>query len=90
MREIDFSTNTMKGQSERLSREARQWIVPLARFGFGAQRVVYIIICSLAALTASHHGGRTSGSQGAPVEICLSRLGPYLGKTCRSPQLGRP
>ena len=28
MREIDFSPSTMKDQSERLSREARRWIVP--------------------------------------------------------------
>ena len=56
MREIDFSPSTMKDQSERLSREARRWIVPLARFGFAAQGVVYIIIGSLAALAAFHRG----------------------------------
>ena len=74
MREIDFSPSTMKDQSERLSREARRWIVPLARFGFAAQGVVYIIIGSLAALAAFHRGGRTTGSQGALVRYCLSPM----------------
>ena len=78
MREIDFSPNTVKGQSERLSREARRWIVPLARFGFAAQGVVHIIIGSLAALAAFHRGGRTTGSQGALVEILSQPYGQAM------------
>ena len=78
MREIDFSPSTMKDQSERLSREARRWIVPLARFGFAAQGVVYIIIGSLAALAAFHRGGKTTGSQGALVEILSQPYGQAM------------
>jgi hypothetical protein len=78
MRESNFSPNTMKDQSERLSHEARRWIVPLARFGFAAQGVVYIVIGSLAALAAFHRGGRTTGSRGALVEILSQPYGQVM------------
>ena len=52
--------------------------MPLARFGFAAQGVVYIIIGSLAALAAFHRGGRTTGSQGALVEILSQPYGQVM------------
>jgi Domain of Unknown Function (DUF1206) len=80
MRAIDFSPNAMTGQSERLPHEAYGWIMPLARFGFVSQGVVYGIICSLAApTTASHCSGRTSGPQGALVAILSQPFGATPG-----------
>ena len=78
MRKIDFSPDHLKKHSARLPQEARRWIVPLARFGFAAQGVVYIIIGSLAALAAFCHGGRTTGSHGALVEILLQPYGQIM------------
>lgn len=78
MRESNFSPNTLKDQGERLTHEARRWIVPLARFGFAAQGVVYIVIGSLAALAAFHRGGRTTGSRGALVEIFSQPYGQVM------------
>lgn len=78
MREINFSPKTMKDQSERLSHEAGRWIVPLARFGFAAQGVVYIVIGSLAALAAFHRGGRTTGPRGALLEILSQPYGQVM------------
>jgi hypothetical protein len=78
MRESNFSPNIMKDQSERLSHEARRWIVALARFGFAAQGVVYIVIGSLSALAAFHRGGRTTGSRGALVEILSQPYGQVM------------
>jgi hypothetical protein len=78
MRKIDFSPDHLKKQSARLPHEARRWIVPLARFGFAAQGVVYIIIGSLAALAAFHRGGRTTGSHGALVEILSQPYGQIM------------
>jgi hypothetical protein len=68
----------MNDQSERLSHEARRWLVALARFGFAAQGVVYIVIGSLSALAAFHRGGRTTGSRGALVEILSQPYGQVM------------
>ena len=65
----------MKGQSEWLSREARRWSLPLARFGLVAQGVVYIIIGSLAALTANPHQAR--GLRGALQAVEQQPFGPW-------------
>jgi hypothetical protein len=78
MRESNFSPTTMNDQSERLSHEARRWLVALARFGFAAQGVVYIVIGSLSALAAFHRGGRTTGSRGALVEILSQPYGQVM------------
>ena len=62
-------------QLRRITREARQRLVPLARFGFAAQGIVYILIGSLAALAALHSGGRGPGaSAGRSSEFCLSPM----------------
>jgi Domain of Unknown Function (DUF1206) len=78
VRKIDFPPNSMKKQAERIPREARRWIVLLARFGFAAQGVVYILIGSLAALAAFHWGGKTTGPHGALVEILSQPYGRIM------------
>lgn len=78
MRKIDVSPNYVRERAERIPRESRRWIAPLARFGFAAQGVVYIIIGSLAALAAFHWGGGTTGSRGALVEILSQPYGRIM------------
>jgi len=68
----------MKKHADRITREARQWIVPLARFGFAAQGVVYILTGSLAALATWHRGGKTTGSRGALVEMLSQPSGRIM------------
>jgi TRAP-type C4-dicarboxylate transport system permease small subunit len=67
-----------KEEAERFSQSARGWIVPLARFGYAAKGVVYIIIGGLAALAAFTRGGRTTDSRGAFEEILSQSYGKLL------------
>lgn len=67
-----------KKEVERISQSARAWIVPLARFGFVAKGIVYIIIGVLAALAAFTGGGRTTDSRGAFEEILSQSYGKLL------------
>jgi hypothetical protein len=68
----------VKEQSVRISQKARRWIVPLARFGYAAKGVVYLIIGVLAALAAYKRGGKTTDSRGALQEILFQPYGKYL------------
>ncbi len=74
----DISLDGAKEQAERISQSARQWIVPLARFGFAAKGSVYIIIGVLAALAAFTGGGQTTDSRGALQEILEQPYGQFL------------
>lgn len=79
MASINSTVGGVLKQSERrISQSARQWIVPLARFGYAAKGVVYIIIGALAALAAFNIGGRTTDTRGALVEILYQPYGKYL------------
>jgi hypothetical protein len=73
-----FDPDSMKTQAERITHEARPWVVPLARFGFAAQGVVYILIGSLAGLAVLHRGGKTTGPRGALVEILSQPYGRIM------------
>lgn len=75
---IENPLGIVKEQSERISRKARRWIVPLARFGYAAKGVVYLIIGVLAALEAYNRGGKTTDSRGALQEILFQPYGKYL------------
>lgn len=68
----------VKEQSARISQNARRWIIPLARFGYAAKGVVYLIIGVLAALAAFHKGGKTTDSRGALGEILFQPYGKFL------------
>ena len=74
----EISFERAKADTQRISHEARRWIVPLARCGFAAKGAVYIIIGVLAALAAFNRGGRTAGSQGAFEEILSQPYGKVL------------
>ncbi len=70
--------NVAKEKVERISKSAQGWIVPLARFGFAAKGVVYIIIGLLAALAAFTGGGKKTDSRGAFEEILSKPFGKIL------------
>jgi len=78
MQNKDSSLGIVKEKVERISQSARGWIVPLARFGYAAKGVVYIIIGGLAALAAFTGGGRTTDSRGAFEEILSQSYGKLL------------
>jgi hypothetical protein len=78
MQNKDLSLGIVKEEAERISQSARGWIVPLARFGYAAKGVVYIVIGGLAALAAFTTGGRTTDSRGAFEEILSHSYGKLL------------
>ena len=57
------------------AREAAPWIVRLARLGYAAKGVVYVVIGALAARLAAGAGGTTTDSHGALRAIGESALG---------------
>lgn len=78
MKNLEMPLELAKDKVERISQSARRWIVPLARFGYAAKGVVYIIIGILAALAAFTTGGRTTDSRGAMEEILSQSYGKLL------------
>ena len=78
MQNRDSSLGIVKEEVERISQSARGWIVPLARFGYAAKGVVYIIIGVLAALAAFTGGGKTTDSRGAFEQILSQSYGKLL------------
>lgn len=51
--------------ADRATPTVRVWITPLARFGFVARGLVYMLVGGLAALAAAGLGGRTTDTRGA-------------------------
>jgi TRAP-type C4-dicarboxylate transport system permease small subunit len=78
MQNRDSTVGKIKEEAERISQSARGWIIPLARFGYAAKGVVYLIIGGLAALAAFTRGGRTTDSRGAFEEILSQSYGKLL------------
>lgn len=57
---------------------APKWLVGLAKLGYGARGLVYVIIGGLAALQAAGQGGDSSDSKGAIDEILSNPGGVFL------------
>ncbi|MFN2431870.1 MAG: DUF1206 domain-containing protein [Gemmatimonadota bacterium] len=55
--------------------DANPWIERLARFGYAAKGVVYVLVGGLAALGALRAGGRTTGARGALTTLLDEPLG---------------
>lgn len=62
----------------RAAREARPWIERVARFGYAAYGVVYVLVGVLAFQAALGGGGKTTGQEGALQTILLAPLGRVL------------
>jgi hypothetical protein len=78
MQNTNSPLGLVKDEADRISQSARGWIVPLARFGYAAKGVVYLIIGGLAALAAFTGGGKTTDSRGAFEEILSQSFGKLL------------
>lgn len=56
----------------------RDFLEPLARGGYAARGVVYLIVGGLATLAATGYGGQTTGSHGALASLLGEPLGDAL------------
>lgn len=72
------SVEEMKSMGRQASREAIPWVVWLARLGYAAKGVVYIVIGALALQVAMGSGGQTTGPRGALREIGQEPFGQVL------------
>ena len=78
MENRNSSLGIVKEKGKQIEKSAGPWITVLARFGYAAKGVVYIIIGAIAAYTAFRGGGKTTDSRGALEEIILQPYGNYL------------
>jgi hypothetical protein len=78
MKSKNSSLGLIEEQGRRIEKSAGPGITLLARFGYAAKGVVYIIIGVLAAYAAFTSGGRTTDSRGALEEIMIQPYGKYL------------
>ena len=60
------------------ARQARPWVERLARLGYGAKGVVYLVVGGLAILAASGLGGKKTGAEGALTTIAAQPLGKLM------------
>lgn len=60
------------------AREAAPWVEKLARLGYAAKGVVYLIVGGIAARSALGSGGRVEGSRGALRTILEQPFGRFL------------
>jgi hypothetical protein len=77
MRGADVSLNGAGEKAERVTRAARPWIKRLARFGYAAKGVVYVLIGSLAAYGA-FEGDAPTDSRGALTQVVRQPFGRVL------------
>ncbi|HEX8284894.1 MAG TPA: DUF1206 domain-containing protein [Pyrinomonadaceae bacterium] len=77
MSRADVSLGGAEEKAEELTRAARPWIERLARFGYAAKGVVYVLIGALAALGA-FKGGAPTDSRGALAEIVRQPYGRVM------------
>ena len=73
----NVSLNGAGEKAEQVKRAARPWIERLARFGYAAKGVVYVLIGSLAAYGA-YEGGAPTDSRGALTQVVRQPFGRVL------------
>lgn len=64
--------------ADRFPKAAKNWIVPLARFGYAAKGVVYTVIGIVSIWAALTAGSQTAGSRGAMATILAQPFGRLL------------
>jgi hypothetical protein len=67
-----------KQHAKRAAREAAPWVEPLARFGYAAKGVVYVIVGILALPAATGIDGQATDTQGALRVIVRQPFGQFL------------
>jgi hypothetical protein len=65
-------------QATKAMHQAAPWVERMARLGYGAKGVVYIVIGFLATEAAFTGGGKTTNSQGALTSIFQAPFGQFL------------
>ncbi len=71
------STKEARQQAEKAARKASPWIERLARFGYLAYGVVYVLVGFLA-VQAAIGGGKTASQEGALSTVLRAPLGKVL------------
>jgi hypothetical protein len=74
----NFSADNVQNSAKRAVRGAAPWIEHLARIGFAAKGLVYLIIGALALDAALGRGGRATDSEGALLTILRQPYGWLL------------
>ena len=78
MGRAEISLGGAADQAERITRAASPWIVRLARFGYAAKGVVYVLVGSLTAFGALKGGEAPTDSRGALTQIVYQPFGRVL------------
>ena len=79
MGESEVLSDEAEQKAERLTRAARPWIERLARYGYAAKGVVYVLVGSLAALGAfKGGGGGATDSRGALTQVVYQPYGRVM------------
>lgn len=78
MANITPTLDKAQQQAERSVHKAGPWVEKLARRGYGAKGIVYIVIGFLAVEAAFNRGGQTTNSQGALASIAAQPFGQLL------------
>lgn len=78
MANITPALEEIQGQAKQVVRQAAPWVERMARLGYGAKGIVYIVIGFLAVEAAFSHGGKTTNSQGALTTIFQQPFGQVL------------
>ncbi len=78
MANITPTLDKVQGQAKKTMRQAAPWVERMARLGYAAKGVVYMVIGFLAVEAAFAHGGKTTNSQGALASIVQQPFGQFL------------
>lgn len=78
MSNINASLNNVPGRVGQAARTAAQLVERMARLGYAAKGVIYIIVGILAVEVAAHAGGRTTNTKGALATIAHEPYGQFL------------
>ena len=72
------SAEEVRRHAERAARKAGPWIERLARIGYVAYGIVYMLVGALAVRAAFGTGGKTTGQEGALHQVLLAPLGRVM------------
>jgi hypothetical protein len=73
--EAEAIVDRAEEHAERFTRAARPWIERLARYGYAAKGVVYVLVGALAALGALEEGEGPTDSRGALTQVVYQPFG---------------
>src|SRR5579885_2798214 len=78
MANFNIPMENAQRQVEHAARKAAPLVERLARLGYAAKGVIYIVVGILAVEVAIHAGGRTTNTQGALATIGHEPFGQFL------------